>query len=355
MLWGAALVLGLMGCLPALSSVSERPMPRLVPSLVWPDPPDPPRIRYGGSFSRPEELPSPEKSWWKKAWEWVFGQEVIGLTRPYGVATDPEGRIYVVDTGSVRLHVFDPPRNRYRAITHGRSDPLKWPVAVALDEQGQVYLTDAELRRILVYNREGKPIAEMGKESDLKRPTGIAYSQKAGLLYVADTHGHQVVAFDRSGKEAFRFGRRGEKAGELNFPVHLWVDRNGEVYVCDTMNFRIQVFDPQGKFLTGFGQLGDGTGDFSKPKGVAVDSEGHIYVVEGIFDVVQVFDREGHLLLIFGRRGSNPGELWMPAGIFIDSQDRIYVADQYNQRVQMFQYLKPADSTAPAGNGGPRE
>jgi hypothetical protein len=36
----------------------------------------------------------------------------------------------------------------------------------------------------------------------------------------------------------------------------------------------------------------------------------------------------------------------MPAGIFIDSRDTVYVADSYNQRVQVFRYLKSTDETS---------
>jgi sugar lactone lactonase YvrE len=30
----------------------------------------------------------------------------------------------------------------------------------------------------------------------------------------------------------------------------------------------------------------------------------------------------------------------MPNGIFIDSEDRIYISDSYNQRIQIFEYLR---------------
>jgi DNA-binding beta-propeller fold protein YncE len=34
----------------------------------------------------------------------------------------------------------------------------------------------------------------------------------------------------------------------------------------------------------------------------------------------------------------------LPAGLFIDEKDKIYVADSYNNRVQIFQYLKEKGS-----------
>jgi hypothetical protein len=44
--------------------------------------------------------------------------------------------------------------------------------------------------------------------------------------------------------------------------------------------------------------------------------------------------------LNFGSPGNAPGHFWLATGIFIDAQDRIYVADSYNNRIQIFQYLK---------------
>jgi sugar lactone lactonase YvrE len=64
--------------------------------------------------------------------------------------------------------------------------------------------------------------------------------------------------------------------------------------------------------------------------------------VEALFDAVQIFDAEGRFLLAFGERGLGPGQFWLPAGIFIDADDRVYVADTYNQRIQIFQYLRGA-------------
>ena len=102
----------------------------------------------------------------------------------------------------------------------------------------------------------------------------------------------------------------------------------------------MQIFDPRGKFISLFGRHGDALGDLSKPKGIALDSEGHVYIVEGLYDTILIYDQGGRLLLTFGGPGTGPGQFWLASGIYIDSQDRIYVADSYNNRIQIFQYLK---------------
>jgi DNA-binding beta-propeller fold protein YncE len=164
---------------------------------------------------------------------------------------------------------------------------------------------------------------------------------------VSETAAHQVLLFDLNGRERFRIGHNGSKAGQFNFPTDLFIDKTGKLYVTDALNARIQVFSADNKFVRAFGEEGDGEGEFSKPKGVAVDSDGNIYVCDSLRDSVQIFDSTGRLLMEFGGRGQSAGTFWMPSGIYID-RDVIYVADTYNHRVQVFRYLRQ-DS---AGQGG---
>ena len=175
----------------------------------------------------------------------------------------------------------------------------------------------------------------------LGRPTGIAVNEKTSELLVVDTLNAAILRFDLADhKLKGKFGGSGKAEGELNFPTHIYVGRDGTIFASDSLNFRIQSFTPEGKFQRTFGSLGSGPGHFSRPKGVAVDSDGNVYVVDGLFDNVQIFDRESRLLMAFGRPGNGYGEFWLPTGIFIDPNDRIYVSDSYNKRVQIFQYLK---------------
>jgi len=92
--------------------------------------------------------------------------------------------------------------------------------------------------------------------------------------------------------------------------------------------------------------VGDRPGTFANPKGIAVDSDGHIYVTDAAFSNFQIFDQEGRILLFVGELGAWPGYLHLPGGIAIDENDRIYVADQLNARVEVFQYLRSAETVS---------
>lgn len=303
--------------------------------LVWPGPPDSPRIEFVRTVARPEDV-GITRSWFERLVGVLAGQKLRQMIRPYGVIYQG-GSLFVADASARLVHVFDLNTSKYRQVT-GPGAGFSSPIGLAMSSEGDLYVSDSALGKIFRLDQRGVLKSVIG-ERRLVRPTGLAFDSVRQRLYVLDSATHELIAFDLSGQELFRLGGRGTELGRFNFPAHIALDSKGVVYVTDTLNFRIQLLDPQGRLLGSFGRHGDGMGEFTQPKGVAVDSQGHIYVVDSIFDAVQIFNREGKLLLSFGAPGQGPGEFWLPAGIYIDSRDHIYVADSYNQRVQIFRYL----------------
>lgn len=306
--------------------------------LVWPPPPDQPRIRYVQTISSQKDLGVKEPAL-RKLWKGIVGESQRGrIQQPYGIDTLGD-EIFVVDTFVRAMYVFNRENGTVRRIPGEGKGPLVSPIDVALSPEGPTYVSDSETGRVYAYDRKGRFLHEIGGGGELKRPTGIAVNPLNLFLYVVDTAGHQVIAYDESGQFRFRFGNRGRGEGEFNFPTHIFIDPQGTVYVTDFLNFRIQLFDSAGTFLGKVGSLGDGWENLEKPKGVAVDREGHIYVVDAITDLVKIFDRAGRLLLCFGGTGSGPGQFWLPSGIHIDQENNVYVADSLNQRIQVFQFI----------------
>jgi DNA-binding beta-propeller fold protein YncE len=308
-----------------------------IPLLVWPKPPEVPRIRFLKAVAGPDDMDI-RPGLFGRLFDYITGKQETGMISPYGVETDTSGRLYVVDTFLKRIHLFDPAAGKYSTIP-GEESALLSPIDLAVDPgSGDVFVSDSQAGTVSRYGK-GKP-AILGK-GFLKRPTGLALNAKSGELLVVDTLNHAVFRFGlKDSQLKGSFGRSGTGDGSFNHPTNIFVDRAGRIYVTDSLNFRIQVFTPEGLFQAAFGAVGDNPGRFARPRGVAVDSEGNIYVVDGLFDNVQIFDKEFRLLMAFGGPGSNFGEFWLPTGIFIDGNDTIYVSDQYNKRVQVFKYLK---------------
>ncbi|MCL5280212.1 MAG: 6-bladed beta-propeller [Planctomycetes bacterium] len=353
------------GCGPQESELLKSP----ATPLVWPEPPEQPRITYLGAVSTESDMEKPG-SLFDGLGALLFGTKPVGiLVSPYAVAVDPTGIMYVADTGGAVVHAFDLRTRDYRQFCDLNKEPgpptrtwvpkrdasrlgdpsalgtpgkLRRPVALVTSSE-RVYVVDSGLRQVCVFKRNGEFLFAFGQDR-LARPAGIACRHSQGTIYVADAGRHTICVFDHEGKPLKEIGMRGTGPGQFNFPTHLWVDDAGQLYVSDTLNFRIQVFDPGDRFVRMFGQQGDRPGNFAHPCGIATDPSGNIYVTDRQFENVQIFDAQGRILMALGQEGSGPGEFWLPAGLFIDGHGRLYVADSFNKRIQIFELLK---ETAP--------
>jgi DNA-binding beta-propeller fold protein YncE len=305
--------------------------------LVWPPPPDKARIQLTRVITNPADI-GIKKSFFKKLWDFLAGEEEEELVRPFGLAVK-NGRLFVTDTGGQSLHILDFKEGKYILASNKKIQMLA-PVGIAITQDGKALVADSLLKKVLVFDNKGDFEGEFARGFAFQRPTAVAVSPVDGTVWVVDTLSHQAIKFSSSGDKLLAVGKRGVKHGEFNYPSGMAVAKDGRVFVCDTLNARVQIFSSAGKFISAFGKQGDSTGDFSHPKSVALDSDGNVYVVDGLFDAVQIFDEKGRLLLVFGLRGTREGEFYVPASISIDENDTIYVADSYNKRVQQFRYIK---------------
>ncbi len=312
-------VLATMACGPRLKKEAA--------DLVWPSPPDEPKIQYKGAVKNAVDVGAKTDGF-------------VALKKPYGVAVDKAGRICVTDEGRVLL--FDPVKHEQTYLGHKQGPgKLTEPLGIAVSRGGNIFVTDLAARKVFVYSPDGTFLAAIGGANAFDSPCGIAIDDALGRIYVVDSKKHRVSVYSLDGFSALGvIGSRGVgKDGRFNFPTNAAVDSRGDLYVVDTGNFRVQVFDKNGKYVRSIGKLGNRPGFFARPKGIAVDSEDHVYVADAAFQNVQVFDPTGRLLLFFGTGGWGPGRFTLPAGMTIDSRDRLYIVDQWPGNVQMFQYL----------------
>ncbi|MEN8262930.1 MAG: 6-bladed beta-propeller [Nitrospirota bacterium] len=313
-----------------------------LPDIIWPKPPETPRILLLNSFSKPEHL-NLKDSALKRIFSFLDEKRERAIVKPYGIEVDSAGRYFVVDTHSKSIHVFDRANGNYYTFP-GDETSFESPIDVALGKDGRVYVSDSKEAVIKVFENYGKTFVGDTGKGFLGRPTGIDINETTNELLVVDTLNSQIIRYDINTME-FRgtIGRSGSEEGEFHFPTNIFVTKDGHIYVSDSLNFRVQIFSPDGIFLHAFGKVGNSPGFFSRPRGIAVDSDGNIYVVDALFDNVQVFNKQGNLLMDFGGPGYGYGEFWLPSGIFIDDRDRIFVSDTYNKRIQVFQYLKDGE------------
>lgn len=336
------LLLWLSGC-----AVEKRETTFVPP--VYPPPPDEPRFYYETTIRSSADVIPAESDAKMKYLLTGAGRVGEGMSKPYGVAVR-QGKVFVSDPVERHILVFDKAGKRFYRIGEKSPGQLKKPYGIALDDQGKLYVIDNVLKKAFIYNADGKFVGNIGSEDMFHRPTGIAVTKDGSRLFIADTGGvstqeHRIRVFDlKSKKHIFDIGTRGEKEGEFNLPKGMTIGKSDDLlYVVDSANFRIQSFNSKtGQFVHQFGSIGRLPGKFARPKDIATDDEGNIYVTDAAFGNFQIFNKKGQLLLFVGNRhmDNKPGMFMLPAGIDVDEDGRVLMADQFFKKVEVFRPAK---------------
>lgn len=312
--------------------------------LVFPPPPAEPRFIFERSlYGSDDVVPEDENS---KLREMLTGEGPKSgerLSKPYAIAVF-KGRVFVSDTVQRWINVFDFPNQRFYRIGDEGRGRLTKPAGLDTDRAGNLYVADSVTKEVVVFDKDGKFLHRIGGAEWFTRVGSVTIDPKGDRMYVVDIGGldsknHRVRVFNpANGVHLFDFGSRGTGPGELNFPYDLAVGKEGWLYVVDAGNFRVQVFDRDGKYLKNFGAVGKTPGSFARPKEIAADAEGNLYVVDAAFGNFQIFNPDGQLLLAIGEHEAQdgPAHFYLPSGIHVDEDGRIYLVDQWFRKVDVF-------------------
>ena len=185
----------------------------------------------------------------------TFKRRLVVPERPgfqaVGLAFDPSGNFYFVNTGAAESEVVEVDRSAKIVTTFGKGDKMYFPNGLAVDADGYVYVADSNNGRLLVYARDGHLVTKVGRGVGaglLGLPRSVAIDSKS-RVYVADTTGQQVSVYGAvSSPTADRleyiggFGTEGASDASFEYPTGVAVDGRGRIYVSDTMNDRLQVW-----------------------------------------------------------------------------------------------------------------
>jgi len=224
--------------------------------------------------------------------------------RPYDVATDPSGNVYVADTNNQRIQEFmsngtfirkwGSPCNLQTGAgcidpdgTGPLGGPLSlgdgqfyFPTGIGVNSASNVFVIDKANQRIQEFMSNGTFIRKWGSLCNIQNGHGCIDPDGTGPLSLGD--------------------------GQFRSPSRIGVS-SGNVFVTDEGNHRIQNFQNDGTFIRKWGSpcnLQNGTG--------CIDPDG-----------------TGPLSL-------GDGQFYGPLGVAIDSSDNVYVVDRGNYRIQAF-------------------
>jgi DNA-binding beta-propeller fold protein YncE len=319
----------------------KQQLPKAAVNLVWPLPPDKPRVKYLEAYSNNFDVEPRKKQTWVDR---VVGNGDPNVTevfkRPAGVGADSKSRIFIASTEKATVYIIEKGKQKITRFRGDQGIVFQTPIGLVLDSQDNFYVADASLHQVMKFDSDGHIRATLGNDTGLKNPTFMALDEVRRRLFVVDSHLHQILVYNLDTLQLeTRVGKRGAKNGEFNYPVGIGVGPDGSFAVTDTGSCSVQIFSSEFKFVRRFGQQGYWPGAFVRPKGVAYDQEGHIWVVDAAFNNFQIFTPEGKVLMFVGSKGSNPGQFEVPLAISIDRNNRVYVSDSLNGRVQVFQFL----------------
>jgi DNA-binding beta-propeller fold protein YncE len=219
------------------------------------------------------------------------------------------------------------------------------PVGVAVHPDGRILVSRRDDAKVGVYDGTFTFLRFLGEGNpmvNLIKPTDLAVDASSGRVYVVDSGGDRVYAFEGNEALALILGMRGSQSSQFKYPSAIAIDpANGRMLVADQDNYRVQVFSTSGLFQFRFGYRikylpGGEEGWFTRTAGLAVDAQGHIFVTDGLMSTLRSFSTLGAETAKLAEYGFGVGELRAPGDVVIDGTGRILVANSNAGTVEIY-------------------
>ncbi|MEA2236351.1 MAG: hypothetical protein QOC81_1075 [Thermoanaerobaculia bacterium] len=219
-----------------------------------------------------------------------------GLTDPTGMAVDPDGRIYVLDSNTCELRRFDPCTAQFETVDcigGEGSEPRRFqaPHGIAISPAGDLIVADTGNRRLQIFLLAGLALREI--RGPLAFPT--LPPPPPGRRRPSNPPGPTPP-----------------------LPVSTWepwdiaVTKDCHLYVSDRANGLVHRFDRAGRWI-------DAIDGFEKPTAIAIGCDGSLYVIqEGKPDVIVVASDGSRRVIA---RADEAASAFWPPGIGVDAGD----------------------------------
>ncbi len=160
-----------------------------------------------------------------------------------GIAVQPDGAVWLADTGGGRLARFAPDGKLAQMLFGGEpgtTKRLEQPVDVAVAPDGTVYAVDLR-GRIARLDAKGIVTREWRVEVGITRG-GSHLAVWRNQVVMTDPDRNRLVILDPA-KGTIRFaGGPGTAPGQFRLPIGIAAGPDGQLYVVDSDNARVQVF-----------------------------------------------------------------------------------------------------------------
>jgi len=213
-------------------------------------------------------------SMYKLATYGTSGSGKDNLNAPRGISADPDGHVFVCDTGNRRIVRLEHTRKGLQWVSAFGEEILIEPHDVSVTESGTLFVTDHERGTIDIFTYEGLHIRTL---TGLVKPRGIGIDNPAltrtrygdRVIFVVDSDGTQLRKLDYNGRVIATANAYDLVDGNGTFS-YLALDFYNNAWVTDSVNCLIHKFDNNLEYVVSVGECGDGDYQFEHPTGIAI-------------------------------------------------------------------------------------
>ena len=315
------------------------------------------------------------------------------LYRPWTVAVDSAGNLFIGDEGNDRVRRVDTSGTITTIAGNGTlgysgdagpalSAEFYYPTGVALDSAGYLYVGDLSNNRIRKVSPGGQAPVTFGNVTvgqtgtslpvvlSINADLTIASSQASGDFTVtnpSDCHSTFTAGMVCTLQIQFAPTKPGQRWFSLvvtdgsSNQYTFGLEGNG---VASALAFTPGIIGTAaGNGTAGFsGDSGTATSaELNSPSAVAVDSAGNLYITDHLNYRIRKVDTGGTITTVAGNGtggyngdgiAATSAELYYPFDVALDSAGNLYIADQGNQRVRKVNSSGTITTVAGTGTAG---
>ena len=237
-------------------------------------------------------------------------RKIDGLNDPHGITLNKQQQLVVAESSGKKITIMERDGKRVQTI---ECDKFQFPRGVASGPDGAVYVTDTGANCLFKFSEGGKLYKTV---SNFTWPIFVKIIQ--GRIYVANYGENEIKIFDMDCNAVGSI-----TTSECPKPQDI-AEHNGNLYVGSDGKRSIGVYqcNPRGKYIRHF---------IKWSRGLCFDKFGYLYVAsfESGSEGVCVFDFDGKIVTSFGLK--KYGHIQNPTGLVIDDDGFVYVCDSVIQ------------------------
>jgi sugar lactone lactonase YvrE len=208
-----------------------------------------------------------------------------GFTRPYGVAVDRSGNVFVTDPGNSKVYeiVAVSGSVSINSTVNIIGSGFLQPLSVVVDGSGNVFVADYGNSKVYEIVAVGGVVSSASAVnivgSNFSDPEGVAVDG-SGNVFVADMGNSAVKEIVASGGVVTSASAVHIVGSGFSNPSGVEVDGSGNVFVADFGNNEVKEIVASGGVVTSASAVHIVGSGFSNPSGVAVDGSGNVFVAD---------------------------------------------------------------------------